>query len=138
MRIENLFQKAIRPINGVVKADQLDAFSVWNWTSSWSRGNSTNTCERSSQPMVRPSITAMILMSRGRSASGFQGSSAPGSRTSSKLSYLLQNGTHMHDGQGKQAVEFFESKIKDIKRRGLEGRRDPLQHRQQGRHKGWS
>ena len=30
MRIENLFQKAIfRPINGVVKADQLDAFSVW-------------------------------------------------------------------------------------------------------------
>jgi len=30
MRIENLFQKDIfRPINGVVKADQLDAFSVW-------------------------------------------------------------------------------------------------------------
>ena len=30
MRIENLFQKDIfRPINGVVKADQLDEASVW-------------------------------------------------------------------------------------------------------------
>ena len=30
MRIENLFQKDIsRPINGVVKADQLDESSVW-------------------------------------------------------------------------------------------------------------
>jgi hypothetical protein len=30
MRIENLFHKDIfRPINGVVKADQLDKFSVW-------------------------------------------------------------------------------------------------------------
>ena len=29
------------------------------------------------------------------------------------LSYLLRNGTHTHDGQSKQAVEFFESKIKD-------------------------
>ena len=30
MRIKTLFQKDIaRPINGVVKADQLDASSVW-------------------------------------------------------------------------------------------------------------
>ena len=29
------------------------------------------------------------------------------------LSYLLQNDAHTHNGQSKQAVEFFESKIKD-------------------------
>lgn len=30
MKIQNLFERDIhRPINGVVKADQLDAFSVW-------------------------------------------------------------------------------------------------------------
>ena len=56
------------------------------------------------------------------------------------LSYLLRNGTHTHDGQTKQAVEFFESKIKDamlfgdIKRAvAVAHRRHPLQHRQQGR-----
>ena len=29
------------------------------------------------------------------------------------LSYLLRNRTHTHNGQSKQAVEFFESKVKD-------------------------
>jgi hypothetical protein len=29
------------------------------------------------------------------------------------LSYLLRNGTHTLNGQQKQAVEFFESKVKD-------------------------
>src|SRR5262249_36633087 len=29
------------------------------------------------------------------------------------LSYLLRNDTHSHDGQSKQAVEFFERKVKD-------------------------
>src|SRR5207244_7363762 len=29
------------------------------------------------------------------------------------LSYLLRNRTHRHNGQSKQAVDFFESKVKD-------------------------
>ena len=56
------------------------------------------------------------------------------------LSYLLRNRTHTHNGQSKQAVEFFESKVKDamlfgdIKRAvAAQHRCHPLQHRQQGR-----
>ena len=29
------------------------------------------------------------------------------------LSYLLDNRTHTHNGESKQAVEFFQSKVKD-------------------------
>ena len=115
MRIENLFQKAIRPINGVVKADQLDAFSVWQELDEFVVTRELHQHLRTFFSAYGeaidhrhdPDVSGKI----GVWVSGFFGSGK--SHFIKVLSYLLQNGTHMHDGQGKQAVEFFESKIKD-------------------------
>src|SRR5262249_43517213 len=116
MRIENLFQKDIfRPINGVVKADQLDAFSVWQELDEFvvtrelhqhlRKFFSTygDAIDHAHDPDVSGKIGVWV--------SGFFGSGK--SHFIKVLSYLLQNRTHTHDSQVKQAVEFFEPKIKD-------------------------
>ncbi len=116
MRIQNLFAKDIfRPINGVVKADQLDESSVWQELEEFVvtkeldqhlRRFFTRYCEamdRTGDPDVAGKIGVWV--------SGFFGSGK--SHFIKVLSYLLDNSAHAHNGQSKRAVEFFESKIKD-------------------------
>ena len=116
MRIQNLFQKDIfRPINGVVKADQLDQSSVWQELEEFVvtkelvqhlRRFFSGYCEamdKTGDPDVAGRIGVWI--------SGFFGSGK--SHFIKVLSYLLKNAEHTHDGQTKRAVEFFDPKIKD-------------------------
>jgi hypothetical protein len=116
MKIHSLFERPIsRPINGVVKADQLDDDSVWQELDEFVvtreldqhlRQFFSTYCEAIEQPK-NPDVTGKI----GVWVSGFFGSGK--SHFIKVLSYLLHNRTHTHDGQSKRAVEFFESKIKD-------------------------
>ena len=116
MRIQNLFQKDIfRPINGVVKADQLDESSVWQELEEFVvtkeldqhlRRFFSSYCEamdKTGDPDVAGRIGVWV--------SGFFGSGK--SHFLKVLSYLLNNKTHTHDGQTRRAVEFFDPKIKD-------------------------
>ena len=116
MRIQNLFQKDIaRPINGVVKADQLDESSVWQELEEFVITKElrqhlqcffSSYCEamdKTGDPDVAGRIGVWV--------SGFFGSGK--SHFIKVLSYLLKNANHTHDGQTRQAVEFFDLKIKD-------------------------
>ena len=116
MRIQNLFQKDIfRPINGVVKADQLDESSVWQELEEFVvtkeldqhlRRFFSGYCEgmdKTGDPDVAGTIGVWV--------SGFFGSGK--SHFLKVLSYLLNNANHTHDGQTCRAVEFFDTKIKD-------------------------
>ena len=116
MRIKNLFQKDIfRPINGVVKADQMDESSVWQELEEFVvtkeldqhlRRFFSGYCEamdKTGDPDVAGRIGVWV--------SGFFGSGK--SHFLKVLSYLLNNVNHTHDGQTRRAVEFFDPKIKD-------------------------
>ena len=116
MRIQDLFEKDIfRPINGVVKADQLDESSVWQELEEFVvtkeldqhlRRFFTSYCDamdRTGDADVEGKMGVWI--------SGFFGSGK--SHFIKVLSYLLGNQDHAHEGQTKRAVEFFESKVKD-------------------------
>ena len=116
MRIQNLFQKDIfRPINGVVKADQLDQSSVWQELDEFVVTRElvqhlhrffSSYCEamdKTGDPDVAGKIGVWI--------SGFFGSGK--SHFIKVLSYLLNNAEHTHDSQTKRAVEFFDPKIED-------------------------
>ncbi|MCY4587728.1 MAG: BREX system P-loop protein BrxC [Bryobacterales bacterium] len=116
MRIQNLFQKDIfRPINGVVKADQLDASSVWQELEEFVVTKELDRhlrrffsvyCEamdKTGDPEVAGKIGVWV--------SGFFGSGK--SHFIKVLCYLLNNKDHTHHGQTRRAVEFFDSKIKD-------------------------
>lgn len=116
MLIKNLFERDIfRPINGVVKADQLDDSSVWQELDEF-------VITRELDQHFRKFISWYLeAVDQGKNPdptgkmgiwiSGFFGSGK--SHFLKVLSYLLRNGTHTLDGQQKQAVEFFESKVKD-------------------------
>ena len=116
MRIQNLFQKDIfRPINGVVKADQLDESSVWQELEEFVVTKELNQHLRRffssyCEAMDRTG-DADVAGSIGVWVSGFFGSGK--SHFIKVLSYLLNNANHTHDGQTRQAVEFFDPKIKD-------------------------
>src|ERR1700676_2786927 len=116
MLIKNLFERDIfRPINGVVKADQLDESSVWQELDEF-------VITRELDQHVRKFISWYLeAVDQGKNPdptgkmaiwiSGFFGSGK--SHFLKVLSYLLHNRTHTHNGVSKQAVEFFESKVKD-------------------------
>ena len=116
MQIQNLFERDIfRPINGVVKADQLDDSSVWQELDEFVvtkeldqhfRNFFSHYCD-AIKHKNDPDVSGRI----GVWVSGFFGSGK--SHFIKVLSYLLRNRTHTHNGQSKKAVEFFESKIKD-------------------------
>ena len=116
MRIQNLFQKDIfRPINGVVKADQLDESSVWQELEEFVVTKELNQHLRRffssyCEAMDRTG-DADVAGRIGVWVSGFFGSGK--SHFIKVLSYLLNNANHTHDGQTRQAVEFFDPKIKD-------------------------
>ena len=116
MRIRDLFQKDIlRPINGVVKADQLDESSVWQELDEFVvtkeldqhlRRFFSSYCEamdKTGDPDVAGRIGVWV--------SGFFGSGK--SHFIKVLSYLLKNDSHTHGGQTRKAVEFFDSRIQD-------------------------
>ena len=116
MRIQNLFEKDIfRPINGVVKADQLDESSIWQELEEFVVTKELDQhlrrffsiyCEamdKTGDPDVAGRIGVWI--------SGFFGSGK--SHFIKVLSYLLNNKNHTHEGQTRRAVEFFDPKIKD-------------------------
>src|SRR5439155_14685343 len=116
MKIQNLFERDIfRPINGVVKADQLDDSTVWQELDEFVvtreldhhlRAFFSAYCDT-----IKHSNDSDVSGKIGVWVSGFFGSGK--SHLIKILSYLLRNRTHTHNGQSKQAVEFFESKIKD-------------------------
>ena len=132
MKIHSLFERPIsRPINGVVKADQLDDDSVWQELDEFVvtreldqhfRQFFSTYCEAMQQPK-NPDVTGKI----GVWVSGFFGSGK--SHFIKVLSYLLQNRTHTHDGESKRAVEFFESKITDAMLLGDIKRAVAVEHR---------
>ena len=116
MKIAELFRKDIaRPINGVVKADQLDEESVWQELDEFVvtkeldghlRKFFERYCEAIDSPKD-PDISGKI----GVWVSGFFGSGK--SHFIKVLSHLLANQEHTHDGQTKKAVDFFDDKIAD-------------------------
>src|SRR3954467_6841830 len=116
MLIKNLFERNIsRPINGVVKADQLDDSSVWQELDEFVVTRELDGHLRrffsaygdAIKNPKDPDVAGRI----GIWVSGFFGSGK--SHFIKVLSYLLRNGTHSHEGQTRRAVEFFEAKIKD-------------------------
>ncbi len=116
MRIANLFKKDIsRPINGVVKADQLDEGSVWQELEEFVvtqeldkhfRDFFDRYCDAIDNPND-PDIASKI----GVWISGFFGSGK--SHFLKVLSYLLQNAEHHSGPETRHAVTFFEHKIGD-------------------------
>jgi hypothetical protein len=116
MKIQNLFERDLfRPINGVVKADQLDESSVWQELDEFVVTRELgqhlrqffsiygDAIKHPNDPDVAEKIGVWV--------SGFFGSGK--SHFIKVLSYLLRNKTHTYQGQSKRAVEFFEGKIKD-------------------------
>jgi len=116
MLIKNLFERDIfRPINGVVKADQLDDTSVWQELDEF-------VITRELDQHIRKFIAWFLeAVDQGKNPnpagkmgvwlSGYFGSGK--SHFLKVLSYLLRNRTHTFNGKSKLAVEFFKSKIKD-------------------------
>lgn len=116
MLIKNLFARDIfRPINGVVKADQLDDSSVWQELDEFVITKELDQHFRKFMSWYVESVDQGKSPDPGGKMgiwiSGFFGSGK--SHFLKVLSYLLRNRTHTNDGQSKQAVEFFESKVKD-------------------------
>ena len=121
MRIRDLFQKDIfRPVNGVVKADQLDESSVWQELEEFVVTRELNLyLERFFTSYVQAmdrTGDSDVAGSIGVWVSGFFGSGK--SHFIKVLSYLLANENHTFAGQTRRAVDFFEPKIKDAMLRG--------------------
>ena len=116
MQIAQLFVKSIsRPINGVVKADELDESSIWQELDEFVvtrelDGHFRHFFSTYCDAIDHPNDTS-VAGKTGIWISGFFGCGK--SHFLKVLSYLLKNDAHSHDGQSKRAVEFFESKIKD-------------------------
>ena len=116
MKIQYLFAHDIfRPINGVVKADQLDDDSVWQELEEFVVTRELDKHLRTffstyGDALAHPNDPE-IAGKTGVWVSGFFGSGK--SHFIKVLSYLLNNCTQTHNGESKRAVEFFEGKIKD-------------------------
>lgn len=114
MKIQDLFVRDIfRPINGVVKADQLDESSIWQELDEFVVTKELDQHIRKFFDWYLESLEGKPNPAgkMGVWVSGFFGSGK--SHFIKVLSYLLKNDSHSHNGETKQAVEFFKSKIKD-------------------------
>ncbi len=116
MLIKNLFERDIfRPINGVVKADEVDDSSVWQELDEFVITTELEKHFNKFFPWYLEAVdqgkTPDSTGKMGIWISGFFGSGK--SHLLKVLSYLLRNRTHTHKGQSRQAIEFFESKVKD-------------------------
>lgn len=116
MQIKSLFKKNIfRPINGVVKAHQLDERSVWQELDEFVL---TRELDRHFRKFLSAYLNVVdnprdpaVTGKMGVWISGFFGSGK--SHFLKVLSYLLGNKAHSYEGQTKKAVEFFETKVED-------------------------
>jgi hypothetical protein len=116
MLIKNLFERDIfRTINGVVKAQQMDDFSVWQELDEFVF---TKELDKYFRKFLSAYLDAIdhkndpnMTGKMGVWLDGFFGSGK--SHFLKILAYLLQNQVHTYERQSKKAIEFFLSKIKD-------------------------
>jgi hypothetical protein len=114
MKVQELFVRDIhRPINGVVKADQLDASIIWQELDEFVV---TRELGRHIQQLVDVLLSTInspmtAADKNGVWVSGFFGCGK--SHFIKVLSYLLENRTHRYRDQHQQAVDFFEKKLDD-------------------------
>ena len=112
MKIQELFERDInRPINGVVKADQLDESSVWQELDEFVV---TKELVRHFSDLIAVMLSSLESHSADKNGvwvSGFFGCGK--SHLIKVLSYLLENSEHSHAGQHRRAVEFFANKFSD-------------------------
>ncbi len=114
MKIQDLFERSIhRPINGVVKADQLDASSVWQELDEF-----VVTRELTKHMHALVAVLLSTIESEQDAAnkngiwvSGFFGCGK--SHFIKVLSYLMENNEHELNGERRRAVEFFADKFSD-------------------------
>jgi hypothetical protein len=114
MKIQDLFERDIhRSINGVVKADQLDAPSVWQELDEFvvTRELTKHFSDLVAALLSTIESDAEAAGRNGVWISGFFGCGK--SHLLKVLSYLLENAEHGHDGASQRAVEFFEGKFSD-------------------------
>ena len=116
MKIKNLFVKDIaRPINGVVKAEQLDEASIWQELDEFVVTREMDhhfrkffsVCQKAVTNPNDPSIQGAV----GVWISGFFGSGK--SHLLKVLSLILKNGEHTNEKERCNAVDFFETKLVD-------------------------
>jgi hypothetical protein len=116
MKIKELFTKPInRPINGVIKAEQMDVDSVWQELDEFVVtkeidehlekfiGTYLHAINNPTDPSVANEVGVWV--------SGFFGSGK--SHFIKILSYLLENKEITKDGVTRRAIDFFEGKIQD-------------------------
>lgn len=114
MIIQDLFERNIhRQINGVIKADQLDASSVWQELDEF-----VITKELTSHFNDLVSVLLSTIESdesaeenNGIWISGFFGCGK--SHLLKVISYLIENEEHEYKGERRKAVDFFEQKLTD-------------------------
>jgi len=116
MQIQDIFERRIaRSINGVVKADQRDAASVWQELDEFVVTRELNGHMAKFLDAFASSLgkvaDADATSKTGVWISGFFGSGK--SHFIKVLSYLLKNDLHTYNGQERKAAEFFESKVQD-------------------------
>ena len=114
MKIQDLFERNIhRPINGVVKADQLDDSSVWQELDEFVV---TRELTRHMDDLISVLLSTIESDSNAADKNGIWVSGFFGCGKShfiKVLSYLLENKEHHYSGQQRQAVDFFEDKFSD-------------------------
>ena len=114
MKIQDLFERSIhRPINGVVKADQLDASSVWQELDEFVV---TSELTKHMNELVAVLLSTIESERDGADKNGIWVSGFFGCGKShfiKVLSYLLENNEHELDGERRRAVEFFADKFTD-------------------------
>ncbi len=114
MKIQDLFERDIhRSINGVVKADQLDAMSVWQELDEFVVTRELNQHMNDLVAVLLSTIESEVNAAdlNGIWVSGFFGCGK--SHFIKVLSYLLENDEHEYKGEHRRAVEFFEDKLGD-------------------------
>ncbi|MCK4303758.1 MAG: BREX system P-loop protein BrxC [Candidatus Eisenbacteria sp.] len=114
MKIQDLFERNIhRPINGVVKADQLDASSVWQELDEFVVTRELSGYINDVIAVLLSTIESEVNAAdkNGIWVSGFFGCGK--SHFIKVLSYLLENSEHTHEGKRRRAVDFFSDKFSD-------------------------
>lgn len=116
MHIRELFDRPVdRPINGVIKADQDDAASVWQELDEYVVTKELDTHFRRFFAAFLEGIDNVgdlsVIGKAGVWISGFFGSGK--SHFLKILSYLLANNVVAWNGQSRRAIDFFDGKIQD-------------------------